>query len=279
MIQNRGIYGAGGWVLVGMFVVLFLAVSAGAQEPSFRIGYPFNGEIPFNIGWSEVITWWASDFSEEEREKLAKLELWQNNRKIGTIKSNLPIQPRGVQSYIWKVGDYQGGTASEGSGYKIRVSTIDGTVWDESDRPFTLRANYEELRIFNIRAPNGGETWNIGERKCIRWQCSGFHYGSSERAKLELWQNNRKIGTIKSNLFIGVREGYYAWTVGDYEGGTASAGSGYKIRMSTMDETVWDASARPFTLRAGPQLQTGPQPGLQTHPPGLQRGGSRQPQH
>jgi hypothetical protein len=167
MIQNRRMYGAGGGVLVGMFVVLFLAVSAGAQEPSFCVSDPNGGET-LNIGGREVITWWASDFSEDEREKLAKLEIWQNNRKIGTIKSNLPIQPRGVQSHVWRVGDYQGGHASEGSGYKIRVSTMDGTVWDESDSP--------------------------------------------------------------------------------------------------------------FTLRAGPQLQTGPQPEFQTHTPGLQRGGSRQPQ-
>lgn len=140
MIQKKRLCGAGGGVLVGMFVALFLAVSAGAQEPSFRISDPWNGGETFNIGASEVISWWASDFSEEERAKLAKLELWQNNRKIGTIKSDLPIQPRGTQDYAWAVGDYEGGTASEGSGYKIRVSTMDGTVWDESDRPFTLRA-------------------------------------------------------------------------------------------------------------------------------------------
>ena len=140
MIQNRGIYGAGGWVLVGIFVALFLAVSAGARGSSFRISVPNGGET-LGIGDSEVITWWASDFSEEERAKLAKLELWQNNKRIGTIKQDLPIQPRGIQSYVWRVGDYLiGNTASEGSGYKIRVSTMDGTVWDESNNPFTLRA-------------------------------------------------------------------------------------------------------------------------------------------
>jgi hypothetical protein len=278
MIQKKRVCGAGGGVLVGMFVVLFLAVSAGAQEPSFCIADPNGGET-FNIGGSEVITWWASDFSEEERAKLAKLELWQNNRKIGTIKSDLPIQPRGIQSHVWRVGDYQGGTASAGSDYKIRVSTMDGTVWDESNNPFTLRTNSLTLRILHVIAPRGGETWNIGERETIRWEASGFSWDSGKRAKLELWQNNRKIGTIKSDLPIQPRGSQaYAWEVGDYQGGTASAGSGYKIRVSTTEGAVWDESDRPFTLRAVPQPQTGSS-GLQTHPPGLQRGGPRQLQH
>jgi hypothetical protein len=269
-----------------MFVVLFLAVSAGAQEPSFCVLYPNGGET-LGIGRYDYIAWRVSDFNEEEREKLTKLELWQNNKKIGAIKLYLPIRTTGsgIQNYFWEVGDYLiDKTASEGSGYKIRISTMDGAVWDESDSPFTLRAHYIESRSFRVIFPNGGETWNIGEREFISWEASGFGLDGlsigGERAKLELWQNNRKIGTIISNLTIPPRARQdYAWEAGDYEGGTASAGSGYKIRVSTMNGTVWDASDRPFTLRAVPRPQTGSQPGLQTHPPGLQRGGSRQPQH
>ena len=139
MIQKKRLCGAGIWVVVAMFLILFLAVSTGAQEPGFCILYPNGGET-LGIGRTDYIAWRVSDFSEEEREKLTKLELWQDNKKIGTIKSNLPIQPRGPQDYLWEVGDYQGGTASAGAGYKIRISTINGTVWDNSDRPFTLRA-------------------------------------------------------------------------------------------------------------------------------------------
>jgi hypothetical protein len=133
MIQNRGIYGAGGWVLVVIFIVFFLAVSAGAQDPSLRIISP-NGGQNWNIGEHKNITWEASGFSAGVN---GKIELWQNNRRIGTIM-NLII-PSGTSGQLWIIGDYQGGTAAAGSGYKIRISTMDGRVWDESDRPFTLR--------------------------------------------------------------------------------------------------------------------------------------------
>jgi hypothetical protein len=135
MIQNRRVCGVGGRVLFGIFIVFFLAVSAGAQDPSLRIISP-NGGQNWNIGEYKYITWEASGFSTGVQ---GKIGLWQNNRKIGTIISNLSIQPSGSLGQRWKVGDYQGGTAAAGSGYKIRISTMDGTVWDKSDRPFTLR--------------------------------------------------------------------------------------------------------------------------------------------
>ena len=277
MIQKKRLCGAGIWVVVAMFLILFLAVSTGAQEPSFCILYPNGGET-LGIGRTDYIAWRVSDFSEEEREKLTKLELWQDNKKIGAIKLYLPIRTTGsgIQNYIWEVGDYLiGNTASAGAGYKIRITTMDGTIWDESDGPFTLRAHYIEPRVLRVISPNGGETWNIGERKCIRWEASGFGLdglSSGKGAKLELWQNIRKIGTIKSDLPIQPRGTQdYLWEVGDYQGGTASAGAGYKIRISTINGTVWDNSDRPFTLRAVPQPQTGSQPGLQ-------RGGPYQPQ-
>ena len=54
------------------------------------------------------------------------------------------------------------------------------------------------------------------------------------------------VGTIANNVDLGL--GSYSWTVGSYSGGTALAGSGFRIRIQKPGTDKFDFSNGPFTL-------------------------------
>jgi len=93
-----------------------------------------------------------------------------------------------------------------------------------------------------LTSPNGGENWALESRKPITWTSTGI----SGNVKLVLMKGTAIIGNIVQN--IPLSSGNFNWTVGGFEGGTASAGSGYVIQIITMDLNYQDKSDRPFTL-------------------------------
>ena len=61
--------------------------------------------------------------------------------KIGNIVENISIGTGGAGMYSWKVGNYEGGTAAKGGGYKIRIRDMNGAYpADDSNNPFTIEA-------------------------------------------------------------------------------------------------------------------------------------------
>lgn len=138
MIQSRRVFGAGGGVLVGMFVVFLVCMLAGkahSQGMAFNPGdSPQAGEV-WTIGEYKDITWGYSGISDNET---VKLELHDNFRIIGTI-ANAHIGSRGHGRYRWKVGDYQGGTATSGDYYRIKITTVTGRVYSTISGGFKLR--------------------------------------------------------------------------------------------------------------------------------------------
>jgi hypothetical protein len=133
------------------------------------------------------------------------------------------------------VGAYSGGTAPAGTGYKIRVQTMDGSFSDESDQSFSISG-------LTLTAPNGGETWAKGAYRTITWTAPGM----TGTMKLVLFKDGAKLGNIVTD--IPVTDGAYRWLVGGYIGGTANAGSGYKIRAITMTGVYSDYSDGAFTI-------------------------------
>lgn len=186
-----------------------------------------NGGETWQLGRVQPVTWSADGISGN-----VKLVLFQNGVKKGNIVTDLHAAGG---TYSWTVGSFVGGIAGAGNGYSIRVITMDGLYKDESDAPFSI----SELRL---TTPNGGESWPLLGSAPVSW----IHSGISGNMKLVLFQNGVKLGNIVLDLVV--ESGNYSWTVGNYIGGTASAGSGYVIRAITMDGKSRDENDLPFGI-------------------------------
>jgi hypothetical protein len=92
-----------------------------------------------------------------------------------------------------------------------------------------------------IKKPNGGETWQIGEKGLIRWTSTG---DTGPKVKLELWRNGNFVRNIKAKTD---NDGKQRWRVPE----DATAESGYKVRIvSKADPSIQDASNNPFQIKA-----------------------------
>jgi len=69
-----------------------------------------------------------------------RIELWNGASKLGVIAQN---QPAYMGDYSWKIGEYNGGTAPAGNGYRIKIVNGNGPE-DASDNPFTLMPGMEK---------------------------------------------------------------------------------------------------------------------------------------
>jgi Leucine-rich repeat (LRR) protein len=190
-----------------------------ATQPYIKVMEPAEGDI-LPLGSSRVITWLSSGVSGS-----CSIELWKDGvGKVGTIVSNYTVS---TKSYLWTVGQYQGGTAAAGPGYKIKIIADSGPS-DIMDAPFTI----VNSPTVTMTSPNGGETWTSGNIQAITWSSSNV--GAGALCYLELYKNNVRLGNIASGLSLA--DGTYSWTVGQYSGGTAPAGNDYKVRIAIISE-------------------------------------------
>ena len=166
-----------------------------------------------------------------------RIFLYRNGAKVGLIADNLAA---GAGSFRWTVGSHSAGTAPAGSGYSIRVrSKADAAVFDDSDAPFTIAPPGG----ITVNAPNGGEGWTRLSRQAVTWSTA-----LAGSVKIYLYRNGAQLGLIAKG--INAAAGSYTWTVGQYSGGTARRGAGYKIRVqSQLATTKSDYSDAAFTIQ------------------------------
>ena len=94
-----------------------------------------------------------------------------------------------------------------------------------------------------VTSPDGKEQWPRLGHRAITWT-NGNLTGT---VKILLYQYGSKIGVIAQG--ISATAGSMTWTVGKYIGGTAPAGSGYKVRIqSQLYPDKFDYSNSPFVI-------------------------------
>ena len=144
----QGVYGL--WRAAnGTFMLGVGAVSA--PSASVTVTSP-NGMESWTSGSTRSISWTTDDIS-----GTVDLQLFRNFALVGTIAQGVPSSSG---SYAWTVGNYIGGLAPNGQGYRVRIRTSDGTYQDFSNCAFTIGAAVDPLVV--VAVPNGGE--NSGPR-------------------------------------------------------------------------------------------------------------------
>lgn len=147
-------------------LLVFVTYGMVYSDALLRIISPNGGE-GWLLGSEKEIRWWTA----ERVTNNVKLILFRNGTRVGLIAKDL--NPRsGV--YTWKkAGQYEGGTAKAGSGYKVVIREQGGTGMDQSDKPFTLLFSGKHvIRPIPIKVtkPERGVTWEEGKIKLICWE-------------------------------------------------------------------------------------------------------------
>lgn len=195
------------------------------DDPAITVTYPNGGEI-LEICTFVDLTWTS----------------------VGTVE-NVKIEFSKDNGATWKV--IEESTENDGI-YRqyipepnvsdmclIRISDADdGDAVDVSDAVFSIILPPE----ITVLSPNGGEQWLYGTVQNITWD----HQGLTNNLKIALVKNGTAIGLIADD--VNPASGAFTWTVGQYIGGSAAAGSDYKIKIKEIGVAVSDLSNAEFTL-------------------------------
>src|SRR5439155_686547 len=189
---------------------------------SLTLTAPVGGEV-WVLGSSQNITWTTSGTLGN-----VKLEFSRDNfaADVQTITLSTPAAGG---SFAWTVPDAISTTV------KVRITlNSDATVTQTSPANFKIRGSLA------LTAPNGGETWIVGDTRTITWTKTG----TLADVKLEYstdggvtYPNVITASTPAANLS-------YAWTVPD------AISTSVKVRITlNADATVTAASNATFTIK------------------------------
>ncbi len=219
------------WLAV--LAAFILSLPAWGQE--IRVTSPVAG-ARWCIGSSYTVTW----------------------TKSGTMDANVSIRLRlrgGGEEGVVTMSDRTENDGSFGpwtvpvgttpGDYLVRIRTIDGAVTGSSDYIDVARCA-EPSATITVTAPNGGESWELGNPRDITWSQSGV----SGTVNIDLLHRGSVLGRIANG--VTASSGRYSWTVGRYDGGTAEARGGYRVRVSHSSGTPSDDSNGDFSLTAPP---------------------------
>jgi hypothetical protein len=241
------------------FVLGCLLIGGAAFGQSFSVTSP-NGDESWELGKTQNITWTYSMIPNNTK---VKLMLWKDGSKFGDIVTDLPIGSSGSGSYAWTVGSYQGGTAEDGTGYKVRIRDMQNQYdVDQSNQPFTiapaaeaaeppskpggLKAHVGQVATvmvaISINEPTKTSVWTIGETHTIRWS-------ARDTVKYPLWlflvSADRKIPIVDIGKTSGpFRQTEKTWTVTDnlYD-------QLYCVRITSADK-AYETHSQPFRIQA-----------------------------
>jgi hypothetical protein len=99
-------------------------------EPLITITSPNGGET-WKRNTTQTIRWSFAGL----QSTLVKIDLYRGNTFVRNIISSTAIGTAGLGSFTWKIPASQ----TSGTGYQVRVTTVDGQFSDISDGTFRIR--------------------------------------------------------------------------------------------------------------------------------------------
>lgn len=208
----------------------------GFSPVSVTVSAPNGGEN-WTIGSVQNITWTFTNLSQN-----VKIEL---NRTYPTgAWETINASTSNSGTYAWTV------TGAATTTARVRISGVTAiSLNDVSNANFTISTS--STPSITVTAPNGGETWLVGDANNITWTSLNL----AENVKIEL---NRSYPSVTWETITAstANTGSYSWTVSGLTTATA------RVRISgTVQTTVSDTSNANFTIGVRSLTVTAPNGG------------------
>jgi hypothetical protein len=99
---------------------------------------------------------------------------------------------------------------------------------------------YQQEKTIYINSPNGGEEWTLGSAHSIKWSAPGI----KDNMRISLYKGSNKLGDIVAGIPASLKS--YNWKVGNYLGGTTTAGCSYIIKIGS--NSAMFSNSNPFFI-------------------------------
>lgn len=226
---------------IGLFCCLVWLISLSVFAHSITLVKPEGGK-DYIKDIKTPIMWTYTGFSDADT---VKISLLSGNTEL-EIADNIPIHAKNTPSGygglpgLWPAGVHKTGSAPIGCNYKIRIRVNSSSAQDDSDSSFCLKAPV----AFQLTAPKGGETWSLGSKQKITWNCPGCN----NELQIRLFKGTFNWGPIAK---VKASAGSYEWKVGEMPPPTHTfvAGSDYTIAIEpTAAGTLPKQVSKPFSI-------------------------------
>ena len=194
--------------------------------PSVIVTTP-NGGQDYTVGQQVTITWSAANF--DETDNLVIGLSTTEGGDFATLVEGTHSELAG--SYTWTVPDSVTTTAL------IKVENTTQTVSDVSNSFFTIS---EAIPTVTLAAPNGGETYTVGDEVSISWTSTNFVATDAITLSLSTTEGG-EFATIVEGTHTEFG-GSYTWTVPDSVTTTAL------IKVENTTQEISDISDAYFTI-------------------------------
>lgn len=252
-------------------LVLFFTILASSWLPaqSIIITSPPAG-ADWLLGSSHVITWTYNGLPDNTQ---VKVSLFLGNEKKGSLVESTGIGSNGSGSWTWThAGDYIGGKAAAGNGYKIRVRDLANKCPSTDSGLFNLKksaANYDFIAVdavasnfqlwnnINVSMPAKGLQVKPGDGLAIQWDKTSI--ATYPQVKFAIYLPDRKTyyGPIhKTGDGLKPNTGHYDDAV--IATALYEVGKEYVIRVATPDDkfTGFSGIFRVIPLEAFAKTET-----------------------
>lgn len=162
------------------------------------------------------------------------IRLMKGTSVIRSIASAVPIGANGAGSYAWAIP----ANLAAGNDYKIRiVGNGAASFSDTSNSGFSITPT-----SITLGSPVGGESWDAGAMKTIRWS---YHGDPGDWVSIQLLKGGAPNGVIAARTPAGTNgAGSFVWTIPKDQ----AAGNDYTVKVSSMNGVYGDASPGAFTI-------------------------------